>query len=106
MSDETTFHRVAAVTEIPPRMGKTVQAGGQEIALFNLDGSFHAVNDFCPHRGASLGEGFLDATGTRVLCPWHLFDFCLRTGASEAMPHLKVTTYEVKVEGGEVFVRV
>ena len=106
MNDEPIFHRVASVSEIPVRTGKTVQVGNQDIALFNLDGDFRAINDFCPHRGASLGEGFLDDTGKRVLCPWHLFDFCLHTGTSETAPGMKVPTYEVKVEGEDVFVKV
>ena len=106
MTDEPQFHRAASIKEIPLRMGKTVQAGEQNIALFNVDGTFRAVNDFCPHRGASLGEGFLDPSGTKVLCPFHLFDFCLLTGASETAPDMKISTYEVKVEGDEVFVKV
>ncbi|NOT58786.1 MAG: Rieske 2Fe-2S domain-containing protein [Acidobacteria bacterium] len=106
MTNEPQFHRVASITEIHPRTGKTVAIGDQDIALFNVDGVFRAVNDFCPHRGASLGEGFLDPTGTKVLCPFHLFDFCLLTGESETAPSMKIATYEVRVEGGDVFVRV
>jgi nitrite reductase/ring-hydroxylating ferredoxin subunit len=104
MSDERQFYRVANVAEVPPQTGKTVAAGAQSIALFNLHGNFYALNDLCPHRGASLGEGFLD--GECVLCPWHLFDFHLCTGKSETVPELKAATYEVKVEGDEVFVLV
>ena len=106
MNQEPQFYRAATVSEIPPRTGKTVEVGGQDIALFNVGGAYRAVNDFCPHRGASLGEGFLDPSGTKVLCPFHLFDFCLLTGTSETAPGMKISTYEVKVEGGEVFVRV
>jgi nitrite reductase/ring-hydroxylating ferredoxin subunit len=106
MTDESQFHHVASIAEIPLRTGKTISIGDQDIALFNADGVFRAVNDFCPHRGASLGEGFLDPTGTKVLCPWHLFDFCLLTGDSETVPGMKVATYEVKVEGEDIFVRV
>lgn len=104
MADEKQFYRVATTADIPPRTGKTVSAGKQVIALFNLDGTFYAVNDLCPHRGASLGEGFLD--GGRVLCPWHCFDFDLRTGRCGIVPELKVSTYEVKVEDGEIFILV
>ncbi len=106
MNQEPQFYRVATVSEIPPRTGKTVTAGDSDIALFNVDGVYRAVNDFCPHRGASLGEGFLDPSGTKVLCPFHLFDFCLLTGASETAPSMKISTYEVKVEGDEIFVRI
>jgi nitrite reductase (NADH) small subunit len=104
MVGEKQFYRVASVTDIPPQTGKTVRAGDQEIALFNLDGKFYAVNDLCPHRGASLGDGFLDSG--RVLCPWHCFDFNLQTGRCGIVPELKVSTYEVKVENGEIFVMV
>lgn len=104
MPDEKQFHRVATVTEIPPQSGQTVWVGKQAIALFNLNGKFYAVDDRCPHRGASLGDGML--AGERVLCPWHLFDFDLPTGKCGAVAELKVATYEVKVEGEEVFVLV
>lgn len=100
--NEKQFHRVAAVTEIPPQTGKTVSIGAQDIAVFNLDGTFFAINDCCPHRGASLSMGFIE--GQRVLCPWHLFDFALPTGACGTMPHLRVCTYEVKVEGEAIYV--
>jgi nitrite reductase (NADH) small subunit/3-phenylpropionate/trans-cinnamate dioxygenase ferredoxin subunit len=96
------FHRVAKVSEIPSQSGKTVSAGEREVAVFNLNGAFYAMDDFCPHRGASLGAGFLE--GEKVFCPWHCFDFHLKTGACEIAPGLRVQTYEVKVEGEEVFV--
>lgn len=102
MNEEKTFHRVAHIEEIPLKTGKAVQVGKQEIALFNLEGRFYALNDFCPHRGASLAEGFLE--GGRVLCPLHLFDFDLATGACGNMPHLQACTYPVKVEGDDIYV--
>ena len=104
MASEKKFYQVATVADLPPQSGKTVSAGNQEIALFNLGGTFYAINDLCPHRGASLGEGFLD--GGRVLCPLHCFDFDLQTGRCGIVPELKVSTYEVKVEGEEIFVLV
>jgi nitrite reductase/ring-hydroxylating ferredoxin subunit len=86
MANEQQFYRVATVSDILPQSGKTVSAGNQEIALFNLDGTFYAVNDLCPHRGASLGEGYL------------------QTGRCGIVPELKVSTYEVKIEGEQIFV--
>ncbi len=104
MPGEKQFYRVALIADIPPQTGKTVSAGNQAIALFNLNGAVYAINDLCPHRGASLGEGFLD--GGRVLCPLHCFDFDLHTGRCGIVPELKVSTYEVKVVGEEIFVLV
>ena len=103
MKQEGQFQRVALLSEVPPQTGKSVTIQQKKLALFNLAGIFYAVDDYCPHRGASLGAGFL--AGQRVLCPLHLFDFDLLTGACGTMPHLCVRTYEVKIEGEEIFVR-
>jgi nitrite reductase (NADH) small subunit/3-phenylpropionate/trans-cinnamate dioxygenase ferredoxin subunit len=68
---------VARVDEIPPGTGKTVEVQGVRIALFNVAGSFYAVDNTCPHAGGPLGEGVF--TGNVVECPWHgwKFDVCL-----------------------------
>ena len=104
MTNEKQFQRVAAVADVPAQGGLAVTLGELELALFNLAGTIYAIHDYCPHRGASLAQGFL--SGTRVLCPWHLFDFDLQTGACGSTPGLKVGTYPVKVESGEVYVLV
>jgi nitrite reductase (NADH) small subunit len=104
MTNEMQFHRVAQVADIPPQTGLAVSIGNLEIALFNLAGTFYAINDQCPHRGASLADGFVEAG--RVLCPWHLFDFDLQTGACGTVPTLQVCTYPVKVESCEIYVLV
>lgn len=96
------FYEVARVSEIAPGSGRTVYANGHQIALFNHGGSFYAIDDSCPHRGAPLSEGYVQ--GDRVLCSWHCFDFNLKTGACEVVPELKVSTYEVRVEGDTVYV--
>lgn len=104
MPDEPQFHRVAAVGDIPPQAGKTVWVNGRALALFNIAGKFYALDDVCPHRGASLGAGFVD--GARVLCPAHLFDFDLATGRCSAVNGMLVATYEVRMEDEHIFVRV
>jgi NAD(P)H-dependent nitrite reductase small subunit len=96
------FHEVARASEIAPGSSTTIYVNGRQLALFNLDGTFYAIDDGCPHRGAPLSEGYLQ--GDRVLCSWHCFDFSLKTGACEVVPELKVATYEVKVEGDTVYV--
>jgi NAD(P)H-dependent nitrite reductase small subunit len=101
-SDEKRCYKVANAGEIAPGAGKLVEVEDQEIALFNFGGEFYATSDMCPHRGASLAAGFLDAG--KVFCPWHCFDFNLKTGECTTVPSLCVQTYEVKIEGDEVFV--
>ena len=101
-NDEHRYHKVASVGEIPMGSGQVVEIDGQQIALFNSNGEFHAINDLCPHRGASLAEGFLD--GGKVFCPWHCFDFSLKTGECTMVPSLRVKTYEVRVQGEDILI--
>ena len=96
------FLKLAETHEIAPNSGKTVYAKGQQIALFNLGGTFYAISDDCPHRGAPLSEGYVK--DDKVFCPWHCFDFNLKTGACEVVPGMRVETYEVKVEGDAILV--
>jgi nitrite reductase (NADH) small subunit/3-phenylpropionate/trans-cinnamate dioxygenase ferredoxin subunit len=60
---------VASVSEISPGTGRTVEVEGVWIAVFNLDGTFYAIDNACPHAGGPLGEGTL--CGSEVECPWH-----------------------------------
>jgi nitrite reductase (NADH) small subunit len=94
--------RVAAVSELSPGQGKTVDADGTEIALFNVEGSFHAINNSCRHRGGPLGEGSLE--GGQVTCPWHGWKYDVVTGKLVTHPDVSVPAYPVQVQGDEVFV--
>jgi NAD(P)H-dependent nitrite reductase small subunit len=97
------FVKVATVDEVAPGAGRCVEVGGRQIALFNVGGTIHAIDNVCPHRGGPLAEGDLD--GTAVTCPWHAWQFDVTTGQS-LTDDLVVERYEVKVEGGDVFVGV
>jgi nitrite reductase (NADH) small subunit/3-phenylpropionate/trans-cinnamate dioxygenase ferredoxin subunit len=99
---EKLYYRVASIGEVPPGAGRSVEVAGEEIALFNFNGAYYAISDMCPHRGASLAEGFLD--GGKVFCPWHCFDFNLKSGECGTLPSLRVRTYEVKIAGEDIFV--
>jgi NAD(P)H-dependent nitrite reductase small subunit len=99
------FTKVATVQEIPPGQGKQVKVGNKTIALFNVGGTFHAIDDTCPHRGGPLSEGIV--TGTQVTCPWHAANFDLTTGAHLSPPaHSDVACYAVQVVGDAVEVDV
>ena len=89
--------------DLPPGRGAEVTVGGQAIALFNVSGAFYALSGRCPHRGGPLGQGFVD--GSQVSCPWHNYTFDVTTGQNVASAELKVARYEVKVEDGQVRVK-
>jgi nitrite reductase/ring-hydroxylating ferredoxin subunit len=98
------FVRVIAAAELAPGSCTEVSAGGKPVALFNVAGTFHAIGNTCIHRGGPLGQGMLD--GTTVLCPWHAWSYDVTTGISTVNPELRVDSYEVKVEDGQVLVKV
>ena len=95
--------RVASVGEIPVGRGKPVEVDGIPLAVFNAGGGqYQALSGACPHEGGPLGDGVL--LGDRVVCPWHGFDFDVRTGTCHVAPDLAVTVYPVRVTGSDVHV--
>jgi nitrite reductase/ring-hydroxylating ferredoxin subunit len=98
------FVRALAVAEVPPGSCAEVSVGGKPVALYNVGGTFYATSNICLHRGGPLGQGMLE--GTAVMCPWHAWTWDVRTGENTANPELRIPTYEVKVDGGDVLVRV
>jgi nitrite reductase (NADH) small subunit/3-phenylpropionate/trans-cinnamate dioxygenase ferredoxin subunit len=99
------FVKVATVQEVPDGKSKQVKVGNRVIALFNVGGSFRAIDDTCPHRGAPLWEG--SVSSDEVTCPWHAARFNLSSGAVQCPPAQSgVTSYKVQVVGDEVQVDV
>jgi nitrite reductase (NADH) small subunit len=96
------FVKIAGVSELPAGGGTVKEINGQAIALFNLAGTYYAIDNTCVHRGGPLGEGELD--GDIVTCPWHAWQYSVKTGKSLNNPSACVKTYEVKVEGTDVMV--
>jgi nitrite reductase/ring-hydroxylating ferredoxin subunit len=96
--------RVAAVSEIPPGTSKEVLAGDQIVALFNVDGTFYALDGICPHAGGPLAEGTL--RGTTITCPWHGWQFDVATGTNCLNARMCHTSFPVKVEGEDVLVEI
>jgi len=96
------FVKVADVSDVPPGSGKCIEANGKQIALFNVGGSFHAIDNTCLHRGGPLGEGELE--GNIVTGPWHGWQYDVTTGVNTMDDSERVERYEVMVEGGAVLV--
>ena len=94
------FVTVARVDEIPPGEVRTVRAGEEHIALAHVDGSFYATQASCIHLQGPLGQGMLD--GTVLTCPWHGWQYDVRTGENEFDRAIRLRTYEVRVEDGDV----
>ncbi|HUY13252.1 MAG TPA: non-heme iron oxygenase ferredoxin subunit [Terriglobia bacterium] len=95
--------KVAQTSELSLASGKVVEAEGRSIALFNVEGTFYAIDNTCTHRGGPLGEGELN--GEIVTCPWHGANFNVKTGAVTGPPAgTGVHSFVVKVEAGDVLV--
>ena len=108
-------HVVAAADEIPPGGRKLVEVKGRAIVIFNLAGDYYALNNRCPHKGGSLCHGRLTGLvesgapgeyrysrrGEIIRCPWHGWEFDIRTGRSQCDPQtLRARNYSVSVEIG------
>ena len=95
------FIKVAKTSEIPVGTGKAFDVGGRAVAVFNVGGDVCAVDNACAHRGGPLAEG--DLSGTQVTCPWHGWQFDLKTG-SALHTAASVKCYPAKIEGDDVLV--
>jgi nitrite reductase/ring-hydroxylating ferredoxin subunit len=93
-------HTVARVEDVPQGSSRVVRAGEQEVALFHCEDGFYATQAECLHMGGPVGRGKLE--GCVVACPWHGWQYDVRTGENEFDRALKLETYEVVVEDGEV----
>lgn len=111
-----TRHIVAPAAEIAPGQRRVVEVDGKRIVLFNLGGEFFALSDRCPHQGGPLskgpaiglvespcpGEYSYGRQGEIVRCPWHAWEFDIRTGRSRFDPRrMKVRAFPACVEKGE-----
>jgi nitrite reductase/ring-hydroxylating ferredoxin subunit len=94
------YIKVASVSELSVGSSKTVEVNGKAIALFNVGGKIYALDNTCLHQGGPLGEGLLD--GEVVTCPWHFWEFNVRTGEKVGEPSLRVATYPVQVDGDDI----
>ncbi len=110
-----TRHIVATVDQIPPGARMLVTVDGREIGVFNIGGEYFGIGNRCPHNGASLCKGRIvglveanepgsyefSRRGELVRCPWHGWEFDLKTGKSRCEPdRTKVRSFELKVEPG------
>ncbi|MEE9264028.1 MAG: Rieske 2Fe-2S domain-containing protein [Vicinamibacteria bacterium] len=96
--------RVADTEAVPEGKGIVVDVEGKRLAIFRHQGKFLALDETCPHRGGPLHEGLIQE-GV-VACPWHLWQFNIKTGLSPVNPLSKVQVYKTRVEGNNVLVEI
>lgn len=95
------FTTAAKLADVPAGRGKQVIIQGRKIALFQDGGTVRAIDDTCPHRGASLSEG--QCRQGQVMCPWHATRFDLTSGQPLCPPAKSgVAVYPVQIVGDEI----
>lgn len=91
-------------TDCPAGSARELVAGDRIVALFNVEGTFYALDGICPHQGGPLGKGEL--LGCVVTCPWHGWQFDVTTGQHQASKSLRHGTFATKLENGSVWVEI
>jgi nitrite reductase/ring-hydroxylating ferredoxin subunit len=106
-------HVVCAASDFPSGTQRSVRVGSRAVAIFNVDGRFYALRDVCPHQGAALSAGAVvsevdadlpgdyrfDSSHKCVKCPWHGWEYDLKTGHSYYDPaHDRVRAFSVAIE--------
>src|ERR1700756_624253 len=96
---------VAKTGDLEPGQGMCVEVEGKRIALFNVGGIYHAIDDTCTHVGGPLSEGEIEEHV--VTCPWHGAQFDVKTGEVLGPPARKpLRAYKVQVEGDSIKIEV
>jgi nitrite reductase (NADH) small subunit len=98
------LHPVCPVEQLPQGHSTTTSLNGKTVAVFNDNGCLFAIDDMCPHMGASLAGGFVE-DGV-VTCPWHYWRFRLSDGAWADNPRVKIGQYPVEVVDGRIHLQV
>jgi nitrite reductase/ring-hydroxylating ferredoxin subunit len=98
------FVKVASLSELPPGSSRAVEVRGQALALYNVDGAVLATGNTCPHRGGPLGEG--DLAGQVITCPWHGFQYDVKSGRCLTNPALAIACHPVRLDGDSILVEV
>jgi nitrite reductase/ring-hydroxylating ferredoxin subunit len=106
-------HVVCPEAELPPGSRKLIEIDGRSIGVFNLNGLLYALKNVCPHKSAPLCAGpvtglvsgerpgmlVLKRAGEIVRCPWHGWEFDVRTGCSVFNPHrVRTKAYPIRLE--------
>lgn len=113
-----TKYCVGKASDLAPGEKMIVEAGGRSIGIYNIRGQFYALRNLCPHQGAALcagvttafvtssgpGDFSFECEGEIARCPWHQWEFDIKTGQMVVDPATRTMTYDVSVEKYDVSV--
>jgi nitrite reductase (NADH) small subunit len=116
----STRHRLCRVEEIPEGGKRIFPIGRFGVGLFNCKGRIVALNNYCPHAGARVCEGWITGVvelrehdelewareGEILRCPWHGWEFEIESGRTVTDPVRRIKRYDVMIEEGWVYVDV
>ena len=97
------YVRVGKTEDVGAGSGIVAEVNGKSLAIFQVDGQYYAIDNTCVHRGGPLGEG--DVEGEVVTCPWHGWEYNVKTGACINNPSACVKTYSVQADGTDLKVK-
>ena len=97
------FITVAKVGAVPEGQGRPFTVDGRVVAIFQENGEYFAINDLCPHMGASLCGGHFEDGA--VSCPWHAWRFSVKDGTWLDNPKVKTDSYPVRIDGDNIQVQ-
>ena len=98
------FTTVARRRDIPEGTGKAFNVNQRSVAVFNTNGVYYAIDDICPHMGASLADGHLE--NNVVTCPWHAWRFSVCDGTWCDNRKLRIDRFDVRLVDEEIQVNV
>ena len=104
MSSESSYKTIAQLADFPKEEGRAFEVGGRMVAVFRTSEGLKAIDDMCPHMGASLATGHFEAG--EVSCPWHAWRFDVSDGSWCDNRRLKIDVFDVRLEGEDVQIRV
>ena len=93
--------KVCHVNDLPEKSAKVVMVHDTPIAVFNVEGKIFAWDNRCPHRGASLGDGYI--TATTVQCKFHLWEFDIKKECAVANKTIKLKSFPIAIKGQDIF---
>ena len=98
------FFKVAKEGTVPEGEGRAFAVEGRMVGVYLIDGEHFALNDFCPHMGASLASGYVEDHA--VSCPWHAWRFNVKDGTWLDNPRIRTECYTVRVKAGMIEVQI
>ncbi len=100
-----TFTKLTTQSDLPAAdEAKEFPCGDKTICIANVNGTYSAMDNVCPHRGGPLGQGMID--GGKVVCPWHGWEWDPKSGVAMQDSKTQVAVYPLRIENGDVLIEI